>query len=150
METILEKSLFFNVIDPPNLRITAPRWLQMPSPMQAFAFVLLTYFLVTGGVVYDIINEPPSIGSEVDERGNNRPVAIMKYRVNGQYIMEGLAASFMFSFGAIGFIILDLCNNPLTSKNNRIMLLGLGFSCVLISFMTTRMFMKMKLPDYMN
>lgn len=23
---------------------------------------LLTYFLVTGGIVYDIINEPPSIG----------------------------------------------------------------------------------------
>lgn len=56
--------------------------------MQAFSVVLFTYFLVTGGIVYDVINEPPSIGSMVDERGNNRPVAIMQYRVNGQYIME--------------------------------------------------------------
>jgi len=86
----------------------------------------------------------------VDERGNNRPVAIMPYRVNGQYIMEGLAASFMFSLGGLGFVILDKCNYPSTSKNNRLMLLGLGFSCVLISFFTTRMFMRMKLPDYMS
>lgn len=34
----------------------------MPSPMQVFAFIMVTYFFVTGGVIYDIINEPPSIG----------------------------------------------------------------------------------------
>lgn len=38
-------------------------------------------------------------GQTTDERGNAKPVAIMQYRVNGQYIMEGLAASFMFSLG---------------------------------------------------
>jgi len=86
----------------------------------------------------------------VDEKGNNRPVAIMPYRVNGQYIMEGLVASFMFSLGGVGFIILDKCNNPLTSKNNRLMLLGLGFASVLLSFFTARMFMKIKLPDYLS
>uniref|UniRef100_A0A915CSJ4 Oligosaccharyltransferase complex subunit n=1 Tax=Ditylenchus dipsaci TaxID=166011 RepID=A0A915CSJ4_9BILA len=145
MESILDKALF-SIIDPPNLRITAPRWFCLPSPMQTFSFVLVTYFLVTGGVVYDIINEPPSIGSVVDERGNNRPVAIMQYRVNGQYIMEGLAASFMFSLGAIGFVILDKCNNPLTTKNNRLMLLGMGFSCILISFLTARI-LQVELKD---
>lgn len=30
--------------------------------MQVYAVILVTYFLVTGGIVYDIINEPPSIG----------------------------------------------------------------------------------------
>lgn len=34
----------------------------MPSPMQVFAFVMVTYFFVTGGVIYDIINEPPGVG----------------------------------------------------------------------------------------
>ena len=149
MESIIDKVLF-SAIEPPNLRITAPRWLRFPSPMQTFALIMFTYFIVTGGIVYDIIVEPPSIGSEIDERGNSRPVGIMKYRVNGQYIMEGLAASFMFTLGGIGFIILDNCNHPLTSKNSRNMLLGVGFSCVLIAFFTTRMFMQMKLPDYLN
>ena len=46
--------------------------------------VLLSYFLVTGGIIYDVIVEPPSIGSTTDERGHSRPVAFMQYRINGQ------------------------------------------------------------------
>jgi hypothetical protein len=30
--------------------------------MQTFAISLVVYFIVTAGIVYDIINEPPSIG----------------------------------------------------------------------------------------
>uniref|UniRef100_A0A7E4WAU2 Oligosaccharyltransferase complex subunit n=1 Tax=Panagrellus redivivus TaxID=6233 RepID=A0A7E4WAU2_PANRE len=149
MDAILNNTIF-TVIDPPHLRIQAPKWFHLPSPMQVFAVILGTYFIVTGGIVYDIINEPPSIGSTVDERGNQRPVAILPYRINGQYIMEGLVASFMFLLGGLGFIILDRCNNPLTSKNNRIMMLSLGFACVIIPFLTTRMFMRIKLPDYLG
>ncbi|MFH4977689.1 hypothetical protein AB6A40_004398 [Gnathostoma spinigerum] len=148
MESLV-RGLFFSIIDPPNIRISRPRWLEMPSPMKVFAFIMVTYFLVTGGVIYDVINEPPSVGSVPDERGNPKPVAIMQYRVNGQYIMEGLAASFMFSLGGLGFIILDKCNNPLTPKLNRIMLLGLGFSCIVISFFATRTFMRIKMPSYL-
>ena len=42
-------------------------------------------------------------GSTVDEKGNSRPQAILPYRINGQYIMEGLAASFMFVLGGSSF-----------------------------------------------
>lgn len=38
-------------------------------------------------------------GQVTDERGNPKPVAILQYRINGQFIMEGLAASFMFTIG---------------------------------------------------
>jgi hypothetical protein len=31
-----------------------------------------------------------------------------QYRINGQYIIEGLCAGFMFSVGALGFILLEL------------------------------------------
>lgn len=79
-----------------------------------------------------------------------RPVAFMPYRVNGQYIMEGLAASFMFTLGGLGFIILDRTNNPLQPKLNRTLMIGVGLACVLISFFTCRMFMRMKLPGYMS
>ncbi|KAL3114204.1 hypothetical protein niasHT_014048 [Heterodera trifolii] len=120
METLLDKTIF-SVIDPPNLRINLPRWFTFPSPMQTFFFILLTYFLVSGGIVYDVINEPPSIGSTVDERGNSRPVAIMPYRVNGQYIMEGLVASLMFCLGGyakIGkFKVRWRCKKPFVPPN---------------------------------
>ena len=70
----------------------------MPSAMFVFALILFSYFLVTGGkaiifysmmfverysiidylpnegIIYDVIVEPPSIGSTTDERGNSRPV----------------------------------------------------------------------------
>uniref|UniRef100_A0AC34QAE4 Oligosaccharyltransferase complex subunit n=1 Tax=Panagrolaimus sp. JU765 TaxID=591449 RepID=A0AC34QAE4_9BILA len=149
MEAILDKTIFA-VIDPPNLRLTVPRWFQLPSPMTVFAFLLATYFIVCGGVVYDIINEPPSVGSYVDDRGISRPQAILPYRINGQYIMEGLVGSFMYCLGAVGFIILDNCNSPMTTKNNRLIMLGCGFFFVLLSYLTTRWFLRIKVPDYME
>ena len=73
-------------------------------------------------------------------------VAFMPYRVNGQYIMEGLASSFLFTMGGLGFVILDQTNKPGTPKLNRILLFCIAFVCILISFFMCRVFMRMKLP----
>jgi hypothetical protein len=37
-----------------------------PSPMLVYALVLVTYFMVTAGIAYDIINEPPAVGATTD------------------------------------------------------------------------------------
>ncbi|CAH2065905.1 unnamed protein product, partial [Iphiclides podalirius] len=139
----------FTVLEIPHIKIKKPSWLQPPSAMATFALVLLSYFLVTGGIIYDVIVEPPSIGSTTDEHGHSRPVAFMPNRVNGQYIMEGLAASFLFSLGGLGFIIMDRTHNPSTPKLNRILLISVAFLCILVSFFTTWIFMRMKLPGYL-
>ena len=81
---------------------------------------LLTLF--SGGIIYDVIVEPPSMGSTTDEQGHSRPVAFMQYRINGQYIMEGLASSFMFTLGGAGLIVLDQTHVSGMPKLNRIML----------------------------
>jgi len=147
MEFILRP--IFNVLTVPDLKIKKPSWIAMPSPWTIFAFILLSYFLVTGGIIYDVIVEPPSVGSTTDEHGHQRPVAFMPYRVNGQYIMEGLASSFMFSLGGAGMIILDQTHNPNTPKLNRMMLQFVGFAAMVISFGCCWVFMRMKLPGYM-
>ncbi|CAJ0578192.1 unnamed protein product, partial [Mesorhabditis spiculigera] len=116
--------------------------------MVVFAFVLGTYFLVTAGVIYDIINEPPSVGQSTDERGFQRPQAIMPHRLNGQYIMEGLAASIFFSLGGIGFIMLDRIHEPQLQKNTRLTLAGISFGAIILSFFGIRAFMKIKMPGY--
>jgi hypothetical protein len=139
----------FTVLKVPNLKLKRPSWLRKPSTMTVFAFILLSYFLVTGGVIYDVIVEPPSVGSTTDEHGHSKPVAIMPYRINGQYIMEGLASSFMFIMGALGFIILDQTQQSLTAKR-RIMLTSFGFIMVLISFFACWIFMRIKLPGYLQ
>ena len=146
----------------PDLKLKKPGWLRQPSAMTVFSFILFSYFLVcagtwsivfasqlimiTLGIIYDVIVEPPSIGTTVDEHGHSRPVAFMPYRVNGQYIMEGIASSFLFTTGALGFIVLDKTHDPLMPKLNRILLITIGFICIIVSFFTTWIFMRMKLP----
>lgn len=43
-------SLPFLVLEVPNLRIKQPSWFHQPSAMTIFSLVLLSYFLVTGGM----------------------------------------------------------------------------------------------------
>ncbi|KAF7254994.1 hypothetical protein EG68_08138 [Paragonimus skrjabini miyazakii] len=140
----------FLILECPNIKLKKPSFVTWPSPMVVFMFFLLTYFLITGGVVYDMIVGPPSMGSETDARGNQRPVAIMAWRMNSQYILEGLAASFMFTLGSIGFIVMDKMNEARVTKLNRVLLMALGIGCILISFITLRIFIKTKLPSYMR
>ncbi|XP_033102233.1 oligosaccharyltransferase complex subunit ostc-like [Anneissia japonica] len=148
METLF--SLPFAVLECPYLRLKKPSWLKSPGAMTVYAIVLGSYFLVTGGLIYDVIVEPPSVGSTTDENGHQKPVAFMPYRVNGQYIMEGLASSFLFTIGGLGFVILDKSNTPNTPKLNRFLLVFVGFACILIPFFMMRVFMRMKLPGYLS
>ncbi|KAL5967909.1 Oligosaccharyltransferase complex subunit ostc [Taenia solium] len=139
-------SSLFTVLECPKLRIKKLSWVQLPSRMAVFAFVLSTYFLVTGGIIFDIINGPPSVGTETDARGNQRPVAFMQWRINSQYIMEGLLCSFMFTLGAIGFILLDVVNESKMTRLTRTIMLSLGVACMIVSFVSVRAFMKIKMP----
>ncbi|XP_034098754.1 putative oligosaccharyltransferase complex subunit CG9662 [Drosophila sulfurigaster albostrigata] len=142
-------NLPFHILVPPNIKVRRFA-LPMPSPMAVFSAVLLSYFLVTGGIIYDVIVEPPSVGATVDEHGHSRPVAFMPYRVNGQYIMEGLASSFLFTVGGLGFIIMDQTHTPGKTNLNRLLLTAMGFIFILVSFFTTWLFMRMKLPSYLQ
>jgi hypothetical protein len=46
---------------------------ELPSPSTVCMFVLVSYFFVTAGIAYDIINEPPAIGARQDpETGGQR------------------------------------------------------------------------------
>ncbi|XP_017464436.1 PREDICTED: putative oligosaccharyltransferase complex subunit CG9662 [Rhagoletis zephyria] len=147
MDSLVESvvQLPYHVLVVPNLKLKRPGWLQLPQPMTVFSMVLFSYFLVCGGLIYDVIIEPPAIGSTVDEHGHSRPVAFMPYRVNGQYIMEGLASSLFFTLGSLGFVILDKTTSP-TTRLNRMFLVSIGFALIIVSFITTWIFMRMKLP----
>jgi hypothetical protein len=40
---------------------------ELPKASTVCSFVVLSYFMVTAGIAYDIINEPPAIGAVQDE-----------------------------------------------------------------------------------
>ena len=52
---ILYQSLY-NVLECPNIRIKKPSWIRAPSAMMVFSFLLVTYFLVTGGKCVSVNN----------------------------------------------------------------------------------------------
>ncbi|XP_054281862.1 oligosaccharyltransferase complex subunit ostc-A isoform X2 [Macrosteles quadrilineatus] len=136
----------YSFLEVPRLQINIRR----PSNYVMYGVVLTYNFALTAGIIYDVIIEPPSVGSTTDEHGHSRPVAFLPYRVNGQYIMEGLASSFLFTLGGLGFVVLDHTHNPSTPKLNRILLIAVGFLCIIISFFTCWVFMRMKLPGYLR
>jgi len=144
----LYRSLF-NVLLCPQVKLKKPSWFRKPSAFFVLCLVIASYYIVTAGVIYDMIVEPPSVGQTIDENGKAKPVAFLAYRVNGQYIMEGLASAFLFTLGGGGFIILDFSNAPNIPKLNRSLLICIGFLAVVVSFVMSRIFMRMKLPGYL-
>ncbi|KAF3836983.1 hypothetical protein F7725_004447 [Dissostichus mawsoni] len=141
-------SMPFSVLECPNVKLKKPSWLHMPSAMTVYAAVIVSYFLITGGIIYDVIVEPPSVGSMTDEHGHQRPVAFLAY---SKWPVHHGRTGFQFPLhdGGLGFIILDRSNAPNIPKLNRFLLLFIGFVSVLLSFFMARVFMRMKLPGYL-
>ncbi|KAL5112071.1 Oligosaccharyltransferase complex subunit ostc [Taenia crassiceps] len=115
----------FAILECPKIRVKKISWVQLPSRMTVFAFVLSTYFLVTG------VSERKPTPEEIRDH---------------QYIMEGLLCSFMFTLGAIGFILLDVVNESKMTKLTRTIMLSLSVACIVVSFVSVRAFMKIKMP----
>eukprot|EP01116_Phalansterium_solitarium_P008337 TRINITY_DN2206_c0_g1_i1.p1 TRINITY_DN2206_c0_g1~~TRINITY_DN2206_c0_g1_i1.p1 ORF type:complete len:175 (-),score=4.08 TRINITY_DN2206_c0_g1_i1:208-732(-) len=139
----------FQLLRAPVLKLKAPN-VEQPSAMTVFSVLFLSYFFVLSGIIYDIIVEPPSIGSTQDEvTGSVKPVAFLAYRVNGQYIIEGLSAGLLFVLGALGFIILDRANKKHMSNKSRYLLLGAGMLLIIVSYNLAITFLKIKVPGYM-
>nr|XP_039330447.1 oligosaccharyltransferase complex subunit OSTC-like [Saimiri boliviensis boliviensis] len=95
METLY--CVLFLVLECPNLKLKKLPWLHMALALTVYALVVMPCFLITRGIICDIIVESPNVGPMTEEHGYQRPVAFLAYRVNGQYIMEGLASSFLFT-----------------------------------------------------
>lgn len=140
----------YSVLRPPRLRLKIPT-VTLPSPMTVFSLVLLTYFMVVSGVVYDVIVEPPGIGSTQDPRtGTVRPVVFMSGRVNGQYIIEGLSSGFMFVLGGLGIILIDLAVSPNRAKSVKMSFACTGIAFVVIAYVMSMLFLRIKIPGYLH
>ena len=66
----------------------------------------------------------------------------MAWRINGQYIMEGLAASFMFTLGGLGFILLDQTNKPNMPRLNRMVMILCSILFIVVAYFTSKIFIR--------
>eukprot|EP00301_Raphidiophrys_heterophryoidea_P017909 c2909_g1_i1.p1 GENE.c2909_g1_i1~~c2909_g1_i1.p1 ORF type:complete len:171 (+),score=57.30 c2909_g1_i1:44-514(+) len=138
-----------SVIRIPNVRLKIPH-IPTPDKMLVFCVLFFSYFLVMSGIIYDIIVEPPGIGSTQDPAtGQHKPQAFLPYRINGQYIIEGLSAGFMFSVGATGIILLDQVTR-VSGKSAQYIFLGAGGALIALGYNLSIVFIKIKLPGYLR
>ncbi|KAL9653644.1 hypothetical protein ABK040_009121 [Willaertia magna] len=145
------KALYSPLFRPPELRLKVPSIFEKGLPkMLIFVLLFLSYFVICSGIIYDMINEPPSIGSRRDPDGKVRPVAVLEYRLNGQYIVEGFTAGFLFSLGGLGFIALNWSADPQSSSRSRYIFLTIGIFTILIAYNVLIMFLRMKIPNYLQ
>ncbi|KAB1204304.1 Oligosaccharyltransferase complex subunit ostc [Morella rubra] len=146
----LLRILPFSFLRAPKLRLKLPT-LTLPSPMTVYALVLLTYFMVVSGIVYDVIVEPPGIGSTQDRAtGAVRPVVFLQGRVNGQYIVEGLSSGFMFVLGGIGIVLMDLALDRNRAKSVKVSYATAGIASVVIAYVMSMLFIRIKIPAYLR
>lgn len=137
----------FDFVRLPDFKLRLPS--SLPSWFTVFCISYLVYYLITAGIIYDRIVEPPAIGSEQDPvTGAVKPVAFVQYRVNGQFIIEGLSSAFMFSLGGVGLILLNVALRT-SSKVNRMLYLVGGGALVLFAFFMLRIFIRIKIPNYL-
>ncbi|KAL0490922.1 oligosaccharyltransferase complex subunit OSTC [Acrasis kona] len=141
----------FSVIHQPNLKLKVPTYLERGINIWIiFVAMYVSYFFIMSGIIYDIINEPPSIGSTRDEKGRIRPQAIMEWRMNGQYMIEGFTAGFLFCLGGLGFIALHVAAEQQWTLRNRYLLIGAGVACIVVAYNVCIMFLKMKVGGYLQ
>ncbi|KAM1380835.1 hypothetical protein ACFX2I_022519 [Malus domestica] len=145
---LILRILPYSFLRPPRLRLKLPT-LTLPSPMTVYALVLLTYFMVVSGIVYDVIVEPPGIGSTQDRlTGSIRPVVFLPGRVNGQYIIEGLSSGFMFVLGGIGIVLMDLALDRNRAKSVKVSYATAGISSVVLAYVMSMLFIRIKIPEF--
>ncbi|KAK6912373.1 Oligosaccharyl transferase complex, subunit OST3/OST6 [Dillenia turbinata] len=140
----------YSFLRAPRMRLKLPS-LSLPSPMTVYSLLLLTYFMVVSGIVYDVIVEPPGIGSTQDRAtGAVRPVVFLPGRVNGQYIIEGLSSGFMFVLGGLGIVLLDLALDRNRARSVKVSFASAGISSVVIAYVMSMLFIRIKIPAYLH
>jgi len=111
--------------------------------------VLFIVFCDLFWVIYDVVNEFPVMRIKQDEMtGAQKPIAIMQSRLNGQYIIEGLAAGAMLARGSVGYITLNLAVDSGLSERNRNLTILFGLLCAVASYLIIGMFLRMKVDKY--
>jgi hypothetical protein len=101
------------------------------------------------GLVYDKIADPPFMGQERDpQTGQVKMATVMNGRINAQYVVEGLSASFFICLGAAGFIMLDLAATRMTGTIKTV-LMATGLASVFIGYQIVMGFLYKKVPGYL-
>jgi len=138
------------VLVAPDVVVRLPTSIPRLPPILVLIGVLAMYAIITSGIVYDMIVEPPRIGTYQDETGAVRLMTVMRHRLNGQFQIEGFCAGLMFILAALGFMLVDIAASSKVAEKTRINLLGVGCVLIVIGYNVLVTFLRIKVPGYMT
>lgn len=125
------------------------RCIKTPSHNFVKNVLLIGYFLLIGGMIYDIQNKPSGMGQYVDPvTGLMRPMTFLQGRINGQFIIEGFAASVVIAIGSFGLMMIDLGNKDGIQRRSRLFMLWTGFVSLLGCIILLNIFISSKMTNY--
>ncbi|KAK9756982.1 hypothetical protein RND81_01G133500, partial [Saponaria officinalis] len=142
----LLRILPFSVLRPSRLRLKL-QTLTLPTPNTTLSLLLLTNFIVVSGVVYGVIVEPPT---QDPSTSAVRLVVFLSSRVNGQYIIKGLSSGFMFLLTGLGIVLMDLFLDKNRDKNVHVSYGVTGISALVIGYVMSMLFIRIKIPGYLR
>jgi len=147
----LLNDLCFLLLPRPANHLPGPlsKWLPSPSKGTISVCLYTLYFLLIGGVVYDIQYQPQGMGQYVDKTtGQMRPMTFVQGRINAQFLIEGFVASIMTAIGAFGWITVNYANQDGLQRRSRMFLMSTGLLSIISSLIALHVFLSMKLPNY--
>eukprot|EP00201_Polytomella_parva_P006055 CAMPEP_0175077904 /NCGR_PEP_ID=MMETSP0052_2-20121109/23729_1 /TAXON_ID=51329 ORGANISM="Polytomella parva, Strain SAG 63-3" /NCGR_SAMPLE_ID=MMETSP0052_2 /ASSEMBLY_ACC=CAM_ASM_000194 /LENGTH=119 /DNA_ID=CAMNT_0016347581 /DNA_START=129 /DNA_END=488 /DNA_ORIENTATION=+ len=118
--------------------------------MVVFALTLCTYFFVTSGTAYNLIKDPPAVGATRLPDGRQEVSMFVQYRLNAQYIMEGLCGGFFYTLGGLGLVLLDVCRSPKLKGFVKGFTFKCGAFAFLLSIALVSIFVRFKMPNYLQ
>eukprot|EP00689_Sawyeria_marylandensis_P003844 EC826568.1.p1 GENE.EC826568.1~~EC826568.1.p1 ORF type:complete len:169 (+),score=17.56 EC826568.1:24-509(+) len=135
----------------PNFNFEMPYFLQvLLNKWIIFSGMIVSYFFCLAGIIYDLINEPPSMGTERDEvTGRYHLVTVMKWRINGQYMIEGFFSAVLVLMSAFGVIFLYYSATKDITKTKRNIFLISGLCMLVIGYNILIYFLKLKVGNYL-
>ena len=82
------------------------------SAPSSVCFMLLFYWFVVSGMVYNVVIGPKTIGHFVDPSGKERilPMRLGGANLDNQYVLEGLSAGLFIAIGSMGILLLTVSN----------------------------------------
>ncbi|KAA8496726.1 Oligosaccharyltransferase complex subunit ostc [Porphyridium purpureum] len=149
---------FRHVLRAPKIRLRGPSseegtaWWR-PSSLTVLLLLLLSFYIVQSGTIYNILEKPPSVTMEMDPAtGLQRPQAVMK-RYGAQTITEGMTGGLFYMLGTLGVILIDqapsLGSKMGFSRNMQLVAIGTGAVLFLGCYKMINVFVSIKLPNYL-
>eukprot|EP01064_Diplonema_japonicum_P032638 TRINITY_DN6185_c0_g1_i1.p1 TRINITY_DN6185_c0_g1~~TRINITY_DN6185_c0_g1_i1.p1 ORF type:complete len:161 (+),score=26.03 TRINITY_DN6185_c0_g1_i1:51-485(+) len=131
----------------PPIKLKQPDLSWRPEMWLVQAGLLFAFWLITSGIVYDMINEPPAVGTTDGPGGRKVPQGVMD-RMQGQYFIEGLTGGFYYTMGGSGCILAHYSLTAPWALKKRSIALGTAFALVILAKFGTNMFWSIKMPGY--